>query len=809
MIQSPGWQTFKLLPDRSLDNHKTERLADALYSLYTPIYRRIQIDKSQVNYIKKPFVVWEISIQRDAIGFFISIPKNWMEFVEHELNVCWERMTVQPATFPEFPNENIAGGLITLGQHYFLSLSTDRRILAPLPALLEVSHTMQKDDCALVQILLDPASPDWFHGAQEALKKYQEGEYPRRLEMTPRRLIQATAKAGAVVGLGIITTFAEIMTEKEISNPVKPQTGDRALLSKQGLSPATTSKNRGNAFDVTIRILGYSKDDNRRATICRGVAAGFRSINGDNELVYRPAGDIGRLYDQVINRALPLVKVNNDYMSTAEVGRLIQLPPLSLQTDFPIEAVSHRELEVPLYLRGPGIPLGYVTHKGQTFQVYWPTNNLDELCLTRVVIGGMGTGKTMFGAGFATDALRAGYSIFAIEAADGDFTDVIRDSLPTGFPEDHIIDLDFGNLENPIYLNWGEVSRKTLGGREMANAISSHLVNYLSKFATEAGDRTERYLRAAGKSVFMADPEATLLEVFLMLCSFDYRYQVLNKITDMRLKELWDDFNHMTDGLRAQVVSPILNRLDTLMNNEYVANCLLQRPKPGTGRIDFRAWADGDKRGPYCVLLRAPKSVLLEEGTDAIITWLISKVWLSILTRIDIPVNQRKPCFLLMDEPAQYLGSGRGGVRSTWGSMITEARKWRLGLVFMFHEWQQLGKELGTLVKSAGSHYVIYSSGKETFQGLSEEIDPFTVEEALKIPTHSALCIVKAETNNYKFLARMCPPPIGKKKAWRYPYIDRSNRSRQCATQFGRTIDEVEADVYQREKILYQANKKK
>jgi hypothetical protein len=810
LIQKQEWATFKLLPDRSLENKNTERLADALYPMYSPIFTRIKFDQGQVNYIPKPYAVWEILISHKDISFFLSVPKKWATFTQQELGVCWGKSTIQPTRLQlNFPEELSIGGIITLAHHYFLSISTDRRTLNPLPSIMEVCRPMVNLDRALIQILLDPAPSDWYTGAQEALKRFQAGEMPHRIEITPRRAFELTVKAGAVIGLGVINTIAEILTEKDIVNPIKPQTPGRINLTRQGLSLSTTSKTKGNAFDVSIRVLVYSQDSRRRDTIIRGVATGFRSLNGDNEFVFKPVSDIKRFIPLVKERTLFITKVNNDYLSTAEVGRLIQLPPLSLQEEFPVESIPHRELEIPEYLRRKGIPLGEVTHKGSTFPVIWPINNLDEFCMTRVVIGGMGTGKTMFGAGFATDVLREGYSVFAIEAADGDFTDVIRDSLPSGFPEDHIIDLDFGNLQNPIPLNWGEVSRRTAGGREVANAISSHLVSYLSRFATEAGDRTERYLRAAGKAVFLADPESSLLEVFLMLCSPEYRKNILGAITDLRLKELWDDFDHMTDGMKAQVIAPVLSRLDVMLNNEYISNCLLQRPKTGIGRIDFRAWADGNERGPYCVLLRAPKSILLDEGTDAIITWLIAKLWLAILTRIDQPTNLRKPAFLIMDEPAQYLGSSRGGVRSTWGSMITEARKWRLGLVFMFHEWQQLGKELGGLIKSAGAHYVLYSSSKETFQGLSEEINPFTIEEAIKIPTHSAICIVKAESNYHKFMAKMALPPIGKKKGWRYPYVDRSSLLLKCSEKYGRQLEEVEMNIYQREKILFQAGKKK
>lgn len=755
---------------------------------------------NKLVYIKKPYLVWEILIA-DTITFYLSMPDEWEPFITHELNVCWEKITLQNSDYVFTPDHPVTIGTISLVNHCFLSLSTDKRTLDPLPAILENHSLLSPGEKILIQIILDPAPYDWYDGVQDAYKRFRSGQMPQRFEITPKRIIQALAKTGAAVGVEIMTTVGEIITEKEVKTDIQVEEPERINLARNGLSYATQRKAQGNAFDTTIRAISCSPDAQKRNVLLQGVLTAFNTIQGDNYFALNTSFNSDKHLAEVQARTAPAFKLNHDYLNTAETAKLLQLPPLSLQTEYPIQSIGHRELEIPVYLTQKGIPIGDVTHKGEKHNVSWPVHNYDELCLPRVVLGGMGTGKTVFAAGFGTDALRAGYSIFAIEAADGDFPNMIRDSLPADFPEDHIIDLDFGNLEYPIYLNWEEVSRKTGGRREIANSISSHLVSYLSKFTTEAGDRTERYLRAAGKSVFMTDPNATILEIFLILCSEEYRHQVVSKLTDIRLIELWQDFDQMSPGLRSQIVAPILNRMDGLMNNEYVANCLMQKPKGG--RIDFRKWADGDDRGPYCVLLRAPKSILMEEGTDALVTWIISKLWLSILTRIDQPITLRKPCFLLLDEPSQYFGSGRGGVRSTWASMITESRKWRLGLVFMFHEWAQLGRELGNLIKSAGAHYVLYSSSKETFQSLAEEIDPFTVEEALNIPTHSALCIVRSEKQNHKFLAKMKFPPVLSGKDGRYKYVNRQHITSNCSRTYGQHYDEVELDIYQREKVLF------
>ena len=59
----------------------------------------------------------------------------------------------------------------------------------------------------------------------------------------------------------------------------------------------------------------------------------------------------------------------------------------------------------------------------------------------------MGTGKTTQDAVVALGFLQHGFSAVATDVADGKLIDVIRDGLPASFPDDHIIDLDFGNLE--------------------------------------------------------------------------------------------------------------------------------------------------------------------------------------------------------------------------------------------------------------------------------------------------------------------------------------------------------------------------
>ena len=806
MIRTGEVAAWQLLPDRFIDNDNVENLADALHHLYEPPVRRILLGE-EVGYRGINGLSWEIALRPDEITWHVATPSPCAEYVHAQARSCWPRSAIleqHEGKHLHMAESKAVAATLHLRHHYFMSLSTDRRTLAPIPEICKTAKALSAGDRALVQIILVPASPDWYQGVEEAMQRFKRGEMPGRWAADSQRILQGVFLFGARVGAEIMATCAELITDKE-TPPVEIEDPDRAAMVRHGgLSNATLGKGRQEAFDVTIRLAVESEAPGRRRTILRSLISAFRGLNGDNELVAKDERNTSKILQAIAERRPPLSKINPDLLGVDEVARLLQLPPWSLQEEYPIDNIANRELPAPARMTRPGIMLGSVTQRGDAQPVYWPTDNTDELCLPRVVIGGVGTGKSLgFGAGFAVDAIRAGHSVFAVDVTDGDMADMVRDTLPADFPGDHIIDLDFGDISMPIGINWSEVAQAGLQQRHMATRLSSQLVTFLRKFATDMGPRTQRYIKAAGQVAF-SDPNSTLLEVLLMLLSDSYREQVIPTIKDPRLRIMWEDFRAMSAGLKSQVTAPVLNRLDTLMGNEYVANCILQRPKNNPQhRIDFRRWADGDERGPYCVILRVNKSMLFEEATDVLVTYLLSKLWLAILTRIDQPISARKPAFLIMDEPHQYLGGARGGVASTWASMITESRKWRLGLVFLFHDWQQMGP-LGRLLKSAAPHYTLYSSSKDTFRELQEEIAPYTVEEAMEMPTHYALNVIRAGNKYHRLLVQMAKPPLDKAgRSWRHRKVDQSHRTRICSQIYGRPVDRVEDDIYERERILY------
>ena len=89
---------------------------------------------------------------------------------------------------------------------------------------------------------------------------------------------------------------------------------------------------------------------------------------------------------------------------------------------------------------------------------------------------------------------------------------------------------------------------------------------------------------------------------------------------------------------------------------------------------------------------------------------------------------------------------------------------------------------------------MLYTTSKNTWQSLAEEINPFTVAEALDIPRFSAIVCMTANANRVTpFLMKASPPlPVQE---------NRSSVRLEC--RYGRPISQVSSYIEEKEQIFY------
>jgi hypothetical protein len=145
--------------------------------------------------------------------------------------------------------------------------------------------------------------------------------------------------------------------------------------------------------------------------------------------------------------------------------------------------------------------------------------------------------------------------------------------------------------------------------------------------------------------------------------------------------------------------------------------------------------------------------------------------------------------FSIWDEPHQF-PSIAAKAEEQW----VEARKWRLALTWCFHSWSYLSRDLVDIMKAGGPQYLLYQTSKDTWETLAEEIAPYTVEDALRIPQYHAIVRMSCRGPVEPFVARMSAPPAKVK--------DRGHVRQMCKGKYGRPLGQVRDLIYRRERLL-------
>ncbi|WP_338461507.1 ATP-binding protein [Brevibacillus borstelensis] len=617
----------------------------------------------------------------------------------------------------------------TLGlhYHYMFAIRVDRREVSFLASLLETVRAMEADDAVYVQTLSVPAERDWYEGAAQAYERFKAGEMPQKLALNKRTVGRTALKLATKTVLGAISVVTELMTGEE-PEPINIDGGERAAILRDGkLRSETLAKTRGDAYDVEVRVGVVCADTARARALMRMVTMAFRELDGDNHFVATETG-ADRAWRKMRERTLGL-RLQRDYLSIAEVSRLFLLPTRPLQERYGIDAIKQLETGVPAEISEGGMRFGTVKHKGAEIPVYMSTSDHDELCLPRVIIGGMGSGKTTAGANLIVEAVRNGFGGLAIDPAKGQ----IGDMVATALPSDRVTRIRIDGV-TPFALDFCEIARSPRAKNRLANAI----ISFFNTATDEAGAQTARYLRAA----IMAMRTARLAEIIRIFEDDEYRAECIAEMGAGMHRTTLEDFGRMTDGKRAQVLAPIYNRLDTILGDEYLAECFAS-----DNSLDM-VGLTSERRA---VVIDVPKSALGPEGVDLIVNLLTVKLDLAMTLREEA---DQFPFFIVYDEPHQFLRSARA-----WKAAAVESRKWRYAYAWLFHSWEQIPGDLAEIIRSAGPHYSVFRASKKTFRELAEELAPFTVEDYVKMPRYHALNVLRVgEAQHAVVMAKMSGP---------------------------------------------------
>ena len=281
------------------------------------------------------------------------------------------------------------------------------------------------------------------------------------------------------------------------------------------------------------------------------------------------------------------------------------------------------------------------------------------------IIGQTGTGKSTLLLNMMKQDLVAGRG-FCLVDPHGDLAEAVR-----AVADCEIINWDVANPKCPYGYN-----PLTYVQSEYRPLVASGLIDMLKKQWADAwGARMEHLLRYSLLAL-LERPHSTLQDILPMFLDKGFRAQVLAGVTDPQVRSFWTtEFPNMNYKSAADGVAPIANKLGAFLAHPNVRKALCTPEKP----LRFRQIMDEGK----VLIVNLAKGRLGADVANVLGGMVVSTLASAAYSRQNIPENERKPYFLYIDEFHSF-------TTSAFADMLSEMRKYRLGLVMVQQHTSQI-----------------------------------------------------------------------------------------------------------------------
>ncbi|MBI3735917.1 ATP-binding protein, partial [Candidatus Sumerlaeota bacterium] len=425
-------------------------------------------------------------------------------------------------------------------------------------------------------------------------------------------------------------------------------------------------KIRSPLYAAVVRVAAKSEEEERAWQIAKALGGGLAYLDHPhvNELI--PLDNEG--YDPVehqVDLILRLTHRGGMLLNADELVSLVHLPTAAVKTP-KLKRQVGKTKPAPKIVLGHSTLLGENPHEGQTMPVGL---SADQRVKHTYVIGAPGTGKSTFFLNLALQDIQAGNGLAVLDP-HGDLIDQILERIPEQRLKDVIL-LDPSDAEFPIGFNilsaHSEIEK---------HLLSSDLVGVFKRLSTSWGDQMTSVLGNAILAFLESERGGTLADLRRFLVGKKDREEFLQTVKDQEIRYYWQkEFPMLTGG---KSLGPLLTRLDTFLRPKLIRHMVGQKEN----KLDFADIMNSGK----IFLAKLSQGAIGEENAYLLGSLLVSKFHQLTLARQEQREADRRPFYLYVDEFHNF-------VTPSMASILSGARKYRLGLILAHQELRQLKNE--------------------------------------------------------------------------------------------------------------------
>jgi len=728
----------------------------------------------------KPTWGFEIVAHPDGeIIFFVSVPRRYEEFMEKQILAFYPRADVKRvADYTIFEaGDTVEGGVVKQRHKKYLPLKTFEELPSdPMQGITQALSKMEKGDGAAVQFIVRPAS---------ARTQIKGRRVTRKVALGKEKSVRHTGSALGEAARGFAKTVNYSINKSSQQNQ-RPDERDEKWQAQ--MSPAEqerlekVDKKTGEyQFAVTMRLVVSCKTKEAADTHFMVLRESLTQFGNPslNELAVSRQTKRNFFRDYIFRT---FSGSQSMVLSLSELLSLFHFPLPSTETPN-IRWRTARSVAAPASLPKTGVLLGYNDYRGVKTPIHLQKEDRRR---HMYMIGQTGTGKTTLFKNMIMQDIRSGAGVGVVDP-HGQLIEDILLQIPRERAEDVII-FDPRDTERPLGLNMLEARNPA-----QRDLVVSELIMIIEKLATRMnpesiGPMFEHYLRNALLTL-VEDPESTMMDISRLFTDKAFRDWLVPKVKNPIVKEFWEkEYAQSLKGQQsADMLSYVISKLGRFIGNEVMRN-IIGQPKSS---FDLRDVMDNRK----ILLVNLSKGSLGDINADLLGFILVSKLQITALSRTDIPENQRKDFYLYLDEFQNF-------TTDTVGTILSEARKYRLDLNLTHQFIAQLSDEIREAVFGNVGTVVSYRVGVEDSEMMAKQLAPvFDEYDLINVPNYH--CFVRLLAKNQPqrpFSMKAAPPPSGGDEELRRNLYELSR------LKFGRPKAEVEERILERLKVATSAS---
>jgi len=510
--------------------------------------------------------------------------------------------------------------------------------------------------------------------------------------------------------------------EESIMTAVSDRTGASFFYDAPEMPMLAVQKNSAPLFAVSIRVLAQGREALLSRSLVQFAAMAIKhgTQSHHNALVplQLPDYSFDTMLSDMLNRQSHRTGM---LLNAKELASLVHVPKAMWSKKF--EHSDTKTKELPAIAIGHDYVLGMNEHYGSNWEASLsPEQRLKHLH----IIGATGTGKSTLLLNLIKQDMEQGNGIAVLDA-HGDLIETILAHVPRHRMKDVVL-IDPSDSDHPIPFNL--LKAHTAIEKEI---LSSDLVASFRRLSSSWGDQMNSVLANAILAFLNSSQGGTLMELRRFLIEKPFREAYLKTIQDEHILYYWQ---HEYPLLKSSSIGSILTRLDIFLRPTLIRNMVAQKDC-----IDMAALMDGKK----IVLVKLSHGIIGAENSYLLGTSIVSKMQQIAMSRQVQAKDERSDFFIYIDEFQHF-------ITPSMNTILSGARKYRVGLILAHQSMQQLQKQdselAGEVIANAGTR-ICFRLGEYDARLFNGSFSSFTGDDLQRLDTGTAVARIERADNDF------------------------------------------------------------